>query len=224
MDVKDKYLNNMTSEYFNSNSELIIEIHNRYDEIPWDELLANFNTAILIGSSRGHAVDRYNTLPKITMRSKHTVMSWFQREGKKLPLIDLCYVSNYLKINLFTFFARNNKKEINKKWLLDMDCYCSKIFPKDSASIYIEAYTKRNDTDKSIILDNISKYFGSTNELILHHSNKRQQTIMEICGCSQDAYYSWFNRSRKNVRIPMTSLCKIAIAAGVDVFDLMTEE
>ena len=88
---------------------------------------------------------------------------------------------------------------------------------------YSIQFDYRNESDTVRQSAFFGKYFGKTEELLLHHSNKRQVQVMEICDCTQHSYYSWFNRSRLNVRIPLLALCKLAVAANVDVFDLMTE-
>ena len=204
-----------------NNAQLILEMQKQYDERTREEILANLNIAISLGKSKGLEVDRYRALPKITNRSKHAVMSWFNRP-KKIPLIDLCMVANYLHYNIFAFFNVSKNGEVTIQDFLIANDYCNEHYPVNSAEIYIRAYNMQYNTDKNIVVDNLEKYYGTTEELLLHHSNKRQVKVMEICECTQYSYYSWFNRSRTNVRIPLLALCKLAVAADVDVFDLMT--
>ena len=206
-----------------NNAELILKMQKKYDERLREEILVNLNIAISLGKSKGLEVDRYKALPELTNRSKHTVMSWFNRPEKKIPLIDLCMIANYLHYNIFAFFNIKKNREVTIQDFLVANDYCNEYYPVNSADIYIRAYNMQYNTDKNIVLNNLEKYYGSTEEILLHHSNKRQARIMNICECAQHSYYSWFNRSRKNVKIPLLALCKLAVEADVDVFDLMTE-
>lgn len=208
-----------------NNAELILTMQDKYDGCKREEILINLNTAISLGKSKGLEVDRYRALPKITNRSKHTVMSWFNRPDKKIPLVDLCMIAKYLHYNVFAFFNTKTSGMTNtyiQDFLVANDYYNEK-YPIDSADIYIRAYDMQYNTDKNIVVDNLEKYYGTTDELLAHHSNKRQVRVMHVCKCTQHSYYSWFNRSRTNVRIPLIALCKLAVDADVDIFDLMTE-
>lgn len=205
------------------NAELIITIQDEYDKRTRSEILVNLNIAISLGKTKGLEVDRYRALPKITNRSKHTVMSWFNRPDKKIPLIDLCMIANYLHYNIFAFFNTKENCEVTIQDFLIANDYCNERYPVDSAEIFIRAYDMQYNTDKNIVINNIEKYYGTTEELLMHHSNKRQVRVMEICGCERHSYYAWFNRSRTNVKIPLIALCKLAVAADVDVFDLMSD-
>ena len=203
-----------------NSAELILKMQDGYDSRSREEILANLNIAVSLGKSKGLEVDRYKALPEITNRSKHTVMSWFNRPDKKIPLIDLCMVANYLHYNIFAFFNTKENCEVTVQDFLMANDYCNEHYPVDSAEIFMRAFDMQYDTDKNIVIDNLEKYYGKTEELLLHHSNKRQVAVMDICECAQHTYYSWFNRSRTNVRIPLISLCKLAVAADVDIFDL----
>ena len=208
-----------------NNAELILTMQDKYDGCKREGILINLNTAISLGKSKGLEVDRYRALPKITNRSKHTVMSWFNRPDKKIPLVDLCMIARYLHYNVFAFFNTETSGTTNtyiQDFLVANDYYNEK-YPIDSANIYIRAYDMQYNTDKNIVVDNLEKYYGTTEELLAHHSNKRQVRVMDVCKCTQQSYYSWFNRSRTNVRIPLIALCKLAVDADVDIFDLMTE-
>lgn len=207
-----------------NNAELILEIQNKYDERTREEILANLNIAIELGKNKGLEVDRYRALPKITNRSKHAVMSWFNRPNYKIPLIDLCMIAEYLRYNIFAFFNTKENCNVSVSDFLMANDYYNHNYPEDSASIFIRAFNMQYDTPKGVYIDNLEKYYGTTEEILLHHSNARQVKVMEICGCTKQSYYSWFNRSRENVRIPLVFLCKLAIEAGVDIFDIMTEK
>ena len=229
------------------NAELILKIQEEYDNRTREEILTNLNIAIALGTSRGQEADRYRALPNITKRSKHTVMSWFNRPDKKIPLVDLCMIAEYLDYNIFAFFKINSSINIEDASSEQLRMFfngkqvsggvknissavgnfviandkCNKEYPPDSAKIYIRAYNKRYDTDKNKVIDNLEKYYMSSGELLKHHLNTRKVTVMDICECTHHTYTSWFNRSRTNVRIPLDSLCRLAIAADVDIFDLL---
>ena len=201
-------------------ANLILEIFDTYKNRTREEILENLNIAIALGRDRRMPVDRYVALPEVTNRSKHSVMSWFNREHKKIPLIDLCMIADYLNYNLFAFFNTENfGKKTKGDFLLANEIANSK-YPPDSARIFIKASKLQYDTDKDIIVDNLEKYFGYTKDMKMHHSSERQNKIMGICNCNKHTYISWFNRSRKNVRVPLASLCKLANAAEIDVFDM----
>ena len=207
-----------------NNAKLILEIQKRYDERKREEILTNLNIAVALGKSKGLEVDRYVALPKVTNRSKHTVMSWFNRPDKKIPLIDLCMIAKYLRYNIFSFFTIKENCEIDKADFLMANDYNNTNYLMDSADIFIRASDLQYNTDKEIVICNLEKYYGSSEEILAHHSNERQKKIMDICGCTVSVYYSWFNRSRKNVRIPLISLCQLAVAADVDIFDLFENQ
>ena len=236
-----------------NNAELILKIQDEYDSRTREEILVNLNVAVALGASKGLEVDRYRALPIIVNRSKHTVMSWFNRPDKKIPLVDLCMIADYLNYNIFAFFEINNSctaedasseqmrmlfaklkkgKPLSEKEqmlsgavgnFLIANEQCNEKYPPDSAKIFLRAYNLRYDLDKNKIIDNLEKYYPTSEELLQHHSNERKLNVMEICACNRHTYTSWFNRSRTNVRIPLDSLCKLAIAANVDIFDLLKE-
>ena len=205
-----------------NNAQLILKMQERYDSRTRQEILTNLNIAIAQGKTKGLELDRYRSLPKITNRSKHTVMSWFNRP-KKIPLIDLCTIASYLHYNIFAFFIINDNRETAVQDFLIANDYYNEHYPVDSADIYIRAYNMQINTDKNIVVDKLEKYFGTTKE-VLKNRYKRQYRIMEICNCTESVYHAWFNRGRANVRIPLLSLCKLAIAANTDIFDFMMEE
>lgn len=203
-----------------TNAELILDIYNTYNERTREQILENLNIAIELGKIRRVPVDRYITLPAVTNRSKHSVMSWFNRPDKKIPLIDLCMIADYLNYNIYSFFNTKDNCDITKEDFLVSNEYYNSLHPPDSAEIFIKAYNLQLNTDKNIVLNNIEKYYGTSKQIVDHHLSIRQNKIRELCNCTRQTYYAWFNRSRTNVKIPLISLCQIAIGAEIDVFDL----
>lgn len=206
-------------DYMNA-AEVILEIQKLYDERTREEILSNLNIAIALGKAKGLEVDRYIALPKITNRSKHSVMSWFNRPDKKIPLIDLCMIAKYLNYNIFAFFTTKENCNITKEDFLVANDYNNYNFPVDAADIFIRGFNLQYDTDKDIVLNNLEKFYGTSKQVLEHHSKDRQVRIMKVCGCTKESYRSWFNRSRKNVRIPLIPLCKMSIDANIEFFSL----
>ena len=205
------------------NANLILEMQKQYDNRTREQILSNLNTAISFVKTKGVEVDRYRSLPKITNKSKHTVMSWFNRPDKKIPLIDLCMLANYLCYNIFSFFTIKENGDVSLSEFLIANEYNNAKYPVDSANIYIRAYNLQSETDKDVVIDNLEKFYGSSKEILKHHSKVRQKRVISICNCTHQTYIAWFNRSRKNVHVPLISLCKLAIDCGVDVFYFFEE-
>ena len=203
-----------------NSTELILKLQELYDSRTREEILTNLNIAISLGKLKGIAVDRYVALPKVTGKSKHTVMSWFNRENVKIPLVSLCILAHYIGYNIFSFLKiKENCGMTTGDFLIENEL-CNTYYPTDSAKLYIKAYNLQAKIDKETVLNNIEKYYGTAEEIMAHHSSERQNKIMKICNCKQQTYYAWFNRSRKNVKIPLIPLCKLANEAEIDVFDL----
>ena len=201
-----------------NNASLILDIQRHYDELTREQVLANLNIAVSLGKAKGLEVDRYRALPKITKRSKHTVMSWFNRPQKKIPLIDLCVVAQYLGYNIYSFFTIKENCEVNVADFLMANDYNNANLPVDGAEIFIRAYNLQYETDKNIVIDNIETFYKTSEELLARHDNSRQVRIRELCGCALQTYYAWFNRSRTNVKIPLLSMCLIAEDSNMDIF------
>lgn len=206
-----------------NNAELILDIQKHYDDRTREEILSNLNIAVSLGRSKGLEVDRYRALPKITNRSKHTVMSWFNRPDKKIPLIDLCMLAHYLNYNIYSFFATKENCDVDVADFLMANDYNNANMPVNGAEIFIQASELQYNTDKNIVIDNLERFYGTSEEILAHHSNERQVRVMKVCSCTQQTYYAWFNRSRKNVRIPLISLCQMAVDCNVDIFYLFEE-
>lgn len=206
-----------------TNADVILAIQNQYDKLTRDEIVNNLNIAISLGKAKGLEIDRYRALPKITNRSKHSVMSWFNRPNKKIPLLDLCMIAKYLNYNIFSFFTTKENCVTNKEDFLVANDYNNFHYPVDSADIYIRGFNMQYETDKNTVIDNVEKYYLSSEEILKNHTTKRMNRVMNLCGCTKTTYRSWFNRSRKNVKIPLIPLCKLAIDADVDVFSFFNK-
>lgn len=198
------------------NSDVILRIKELYELRTREEIVKNLNVAVQLGKSKGLEVDRYRALPEVTGKSKHTTMSWFNRPEKKIPLIDLCVIAKYFRYNIFTFFTTG--KEITKETFLIANDYNNLHYPADSADVYIRAYNLHKITNKDTVIDNVESFYGTSSEILEHHSTDRQKRVMSVCDCTLTTYRAWFNRSRARVKIPLFSLCLIANDIGKDLF------
>lgn len=190
-------------------TKLILELYNAYNIQNRDIIIGNVEKALVLAKGKGIDVTKRKALPACTGRTWHAVASWF-REGKQIPLIDLCKLSEYLQYNVFAFLEIGDFYQSND--------YHNYHHP-NAARIFLDAYNLQRITPKDIIVDNVERYYGTSEEMLSKHSNERQTRVMGICGCSKQTYYAWFNRSRVNVKIPMIELCKLADNAGVEVFE-----
>jgi len=190
-------------------TKLILELYNAYNIQNRDVVIGNVEKALVLAKGKGIDVTKRKALPACTGRTWHAVASWF-REGKQIPLIDLCKLSEYLQYNVFAFLETGDFYQSND--------YHNYHHP-NAARIFIDVYNLQRITPKDIIVDGVEKYYGTSEEMLASHSNERKTKVMEICNCNPQTYYAWFNRSRTNVKIPMIELCKLADNAGVEVFE-----
>lgn len=190
-------------------TKLILELYNAYNIQNRDVIIGNVEKALVLAKGKGIDVTKRKALPACTGRTWHAVASWF-REGKQVPLIDLCKVSEYLQYNVFAFLETGDFYQSND--------YHNYHHP-NAARIFIDVYNLQRITPKDMIVDGVERYYGTSEEMLATHSNERKTKVMEICNCNLQTYYAWFNRSRTNVKIPMIELCKLADNAGVEVFE-----
>ena len=80
---------------------------------------------------------------------------------------------------------------------------------------------KWNCTDSNVIADNVEEIMRAEGYDTL---NSRLDKLMDITNSTKHAAYAWFNRGRKNVKIPFLKLCAIAEAFNVDIEELLKGE
>lgn len=190
-------------------TKLILELYDKYNIQDKEIITMRLEQALELAKTKGISVTKRKALPACTGRTWHAVASWF-REGKQVPLIDLCKVSEYLQYNVFAFLETGDFYQSND--------YHNYHHP-NAARIFIDVYNLQRITPKDMIVDGVERYYGTSEEMLATHSNERKTKVMEICNCNLQTYYAWFNRSRTNVKIPMIELCKLADNAGVEVFE-----
>ncbi len=203
-----------------NNAEIILDMQDRYDAAGREDILENIKVALYVSEHNGKNVNIYKDFPTITGKSKFTIAGWFNNSSnKKIPLYNLVKIMDHLTFNIYTILSDPGSistvikfKTVNEQM--------NEKYGNDCNSIYIKAFDLQYETDKDIVISNIEKHYGSADDMIEHHLDERMTKIMEVCGCTKDTYHAWFNRSRKNVKIPLLYLCKLSIDMGVDVFDL----
>lgn len=85
-----------------------------------------------------------------------------------------------------------------------------------TAREYIELTRLWEATGKDIVIDNIERLVG-----YLKRGNRNSEVInrlMLMTESNRHSVFSWTNRSRENVKIPLLKLCQIADNLDVDVF------
>lgn len=190
-------------------TKMILELYDRYNIQDKEIITKRLEQALELAKAKGISVTKRKALPACTGRTWHAVASWF-RDGKRIPLDDLCKLAEHMQYNVFAFLETGDFYSSND--------YHNYHHP-NAARIFLDAYNLQRITPKDIIVDNVERYYGTSEEMLSKHSSERQTRVMGICGCSKQTYYAWFNRSRTNVKIPMIELCKLADNAGVEVFE-----
>lgn len=82
---------------------------------------------------------------------------------------------------------------------------------------------KRDELDKNDIVENVEYYLGVTYPECKKSAGLRLEKIIEITGSNKQTVYSWFNKSRGNVKIPFFKLCMIAEKLDVDIEELLVK-
>lgn len=90
------------------------------------------------------------------------------------------------------------------------------------SSLILEYNKWWDNTDKSVMADNVEKFIVKKYPECSETFESRWNKLTEISGSKSQTVYAWLNRSRKDVKIPFLKLCKIAVALGVDLADLLS--
>lgn len=92
------------------------------------------------------------------------------------------------------------------------------------AKSYIELTDLWELTPKSVMADNIERYFGYSMMFRGHKDDTRIKELTSVTGATNHAVNAWLNRSRDNVKVPLYKLCKIADYLDVDVRQLLSAD
>ena len=94
-------------------------------------------------------------------------------------------------------------------------------YSKQFAAQVLQFNSQWESTNKSIIADNVEKYLYVKYPECRASYSAKMEKLIEITKCKKDAIYSWLNRSRENVKVPLLKLCILAVALDVNVGDLL---
>jgi len=95
---------------------------------------------------------------------------------------------------------------------------------ENMARNYIELTDLWESTPKSVMADNIERYFGYSMMFRGHKDDTRIKELTSITGATNHAVSAWLNRSRENVKVPLYKLCKIADYLDIDVRQLLNTD
>ena len=181
-----------------------------FDKADRETIMGNIN--YMMPKLADRRMKQYQKIFEITGKSRSFVLTWFNG-NVKLPLIDLCKIANLFEVNVYSLMKNNGSCDV----LLKESALDDILFGKDIASIYIEVFEAHKAADKDVVVDALEKYYGFSTE----YKSNRMERVCEITGATKVAYHSWFSRARKRVRLPLDGLCKLAIAADVDIMDFL---
>lgn len=89
------------------------------------------------------------------------------------------------------------------------------------ASLILKYNEQWEQTDKSVIADNVEEYICKKYPSCVDMFDYRWKKLVEISGAKEQTVYAWLNRSRKDVKIPFLKLCQIAVALDSDIAELL---
>lgn len=91
------------------------------------------------------------------------------------------------------------------------------------AKMYLELIEKWNKAENRVIVENINRILVSGRIAQKNRRSVRKYILMNLTGCSEYAIDSWFSNCRKDVKITLLNLCKIADYFHVDIEWLLTD-
>lgn len=97
------------------------------------------------------------------------------------------------------------------------------LMEKSTAKTYIDITDMWENTDKSIVCDNIDRIFGDGDMLRRNRDATRIKVLSKITSSNAHSVSSWMNRSRENVKVPLLKLCEIADYLHIKVETLLTD-
>ena len=88
----------------------------------------------------------------------------------------------------------------------------------DFAKDYLQLTAKREQTDKNLICDNLSRIFGFNERRGKAVDNVTlYDVVARLTDCTSSAAFGWMNRSRKEQKIPFDKMCVLADALDIPV-------
>lgn len=90
-------------------------------------------------------------------------------------------------------------------------------YSKQFAAQVLQFNSQWENTNQSIIADNVEKYLYAKYPECKESYNVKMDKLIDITKSKKDSIYSWLNRSRENVKVPLLKLCMLAVAFDVNV-------
>lgn len=91
------------------------------------------------------------------------------------------------------------------------------MYSKEFAKEILQFNDEWQTADKITIINNVDKYLYEKYPMCEKSIRKRTELIIEFTESKKQTVYSWFNKGRENVKIPLFKLCKLAVALDVRV-------
>lgn len=90
-------------------------------------------------------------------------------------------------------------------------------YSKQFAAQVLQFNSQWENTNQSVIADNVEKYLYAKYPECKESYNAKMDKLIDITKSKKDSIYSWLNRSRENVKVPLLKLCMLAVAFDVNV-------
>lgn len=94
-------------------------------------------------------------------------------------------------------------------------------YSKQFAAQVLQFNYQWENTNQAIIAENVGKYLYAKYPECKESYNVKMDKLMDITKSKKDSIYSWLNRSRENVKVPLLKLCMLAVALDVNVGDFL---
>lgn len=94
-------------------------------------------------------------------------------------------------------------------------------YSKQFAAQVLQFNSQWENTNQSVIADNVEKYLYAKYPECKESYNAKMDKLIDITKSKKDSIYSWLNRSRENVKVPLLKLCILAVALDVNVGDFL---
>lgn len=94
-------------------------------------------------------------------------------------------------------------------------------YSKQFAAQVLQFNSQWENTNQSVIADNVEKYLYAKYPECKESYNVKMDKLIDITKSKKDSIYSWLNRSRENVKVPLLKLCMLAVAFDVNVSDFL---
>lgn len=94
---------------------------------------------------------------------------------------------------------------------------------KPIAKEYLKLTKLWDATKQEIISENVRRILEEKVPECRNSFNAIWNELMKITNSNKHTVYAWMNRSRNNVKVPLTKLCMIADALDIDIMKFFKE-